>query len=292
MSRPVPVTIRDMTPADWPAVVDIYAAGIRSRLATFETSIPEWGQWNAAHLAAPRLIAESAGAIVGWAALNPVSGRAAYRGVAEVSVYVAPAAQRRGIGRELLATLIERADRAGLWTLQAAILARNVASIGLHERCGFRRIGHRERIAQLDGEWLDTLLLERRRRDGRPSAASAVVHEFIERINAHDVDGLLPCLSPDHRFIDSLGAVFVGRETLRQGWLAYFALVSDYRVSVHGMAETAAGLLLVGEAAGRSNGLAWTVPAAWRAVVRAGLVAEWQVYADNEPLRASLRPTT
>lgn len=268
MSRPAPVTIRDMTADDWPAVVDIYSAGIRSRLATFETSIPEWKEWNAAHLAAPRLIAESAGAIVGWAALNPVSARAAYRGVAEVSVYVAPSAQRRGIGRRLLAALVERADRAGLWTLQAGILARNVASIGLHERCGFRRIGHRERIAQLDGEWLDTVLLERRQPDGRAITASGtVVHGFIEHINAHDVEGLAACLSEDHRFIDSLGAVYVGRETLRQGWRAYFTLVSDYRVSVRALAETAA-------------------------VVRDGLLAEWQVYADNEPLRASLRAAT
>jgi ketosteroid isomerase-like protein len=125
-------------------------------------------------------------------------------------------------------------------------------------------------------------------------AASAVpvVQAFIERINAHDVEGLAACLSADHRFVDSLGAVFVGRETLRQGWQAYFALVHEYHVSVHALAELAAGVLLVGEAAGRSNGVAWAVPAAWRAVVRDGQVAEWQVYADNEPLRASLRPST
>ncbi len=116
-----------------------------------------------------------------------------------------------------------------------------------------------------------------------------VVRAFIERINAHDVEGLTECLSTDHRLIDSLGAIYVGRETLRQGWEAYFALVHDYHVSVHSLAELAAGVLLVGEAAGRSNGVAWTVPAAWRAVVRDGQVAEWQVYADNEPLRASLR---
>src|SRR5207245_1611170 len=100
-----------------------------------------------------------------------------------------------------------------------------------------------------------------------------------EHVNSHDVESLAACLSADHHFIDSLGAVFVGRETLRQGWQAYFTLVSDYHVSVHDMAELAAGILLVGEAGGRSNGVAWTVPAAWRAVVRDGQVAEWQVYA-------------
>jgi len=152
-----------MAPSDWPAVASIYGAGIQSRLATFETHVPDWSQWDAAHLAAPRLVAEEAGTIVGWAALSPVSSRAAYRGVAEVSVYVAPLAQRRGIGRELLLALISAADRADIWTLQATILARNGASIRLHERCGFRRVGHRERIAQLDGEWLDTVVFERRR---------------------------------------------------------------------------------------------------------------------------------
>lgn len=124
------------------------------------------------------------------------------------------------------------------------------------------------------------------------ASAVAVVRAFIERINAHDVEGLTACLSPDHRFIDSLGTVFGGRETLRHGWHAYFALVNDYHVSVHELAELPWGVLLVGEAAGRSNGVAWTVPTAWRAVVRNGQVAEWQVYADNEPLRASLRPPT
>ena len=123
-----------------------------------------------------------------------------------------------------------------------------------------------------------------------PPTAVPVVQAFIERINAHDVEGLAAFLSVDHHFIDSLGTVFVGRETLRQGWQAYFALVHEYNVSVHALAELAVGILLVGEAAGRSNGVAWTVPAAWRAVVRDGQVAEWQVYADNEPLRASLRP--
>jgi ketosteroid isomerase-like protein len=116
-----------------------------------------------------------------------------------------------------------------------------------------------------------------------------IVRAFIERINAHDVDGLSACLSEDHRFIDSLGAVLAGRETLRQGWGGYFQLVADYRVTIHEMAASDPSLLLVGTAAGHSAGVAWLIPAAWRAVVRAGQVAEWQVYADNEPLRASLR---
>jgi ketosteroid isomerase-like protein len=116
-----------------------------------------------------------------------------------------------------------------------------------------------------------------------------VVHAFIERINAHDVEGIAAALSPEHQFIDSLGTMFVGRETLRQGWRSYFALVADYHITVRDLVEARSGVLLVGEAAGRSGGVDWKVPAAWRAVVRDGQVAEWQVYADNEPLRASLR---
>ncbi len=119
--------------------------------------------------------------------------------------------------------------------------------------------------------------------------AAAVVQAFIDRINAHDVEGIAAALTVEHRFIDSLGAVFAGRETLRQGWRGYFALVADYQITVRELIEAPSGVFLVGEASGRSGGVAWKVPAAWRAVVLNGLVAEWQVYADNEPLRASLR---
>jgi ketosteroid isomerase-like protein len=116
-----------------------------------------------------------------------------------------------------------------------------------------------------------------------------VVREFIARINDHDVDGLSAVLTADHRFIDSLGSVFIGRETLRAGWADYFRLVSEYRITVDEFADGRSSLLLVGSVAGRSGGVDWAVPAAWRAVVRDGLIAEWQVYVDNEPLRASLR---
>jgi ketosteroid isomerase-like protein len=116
-----------------------------------------------------------------------------------------------------------------------------------------------------------------------------VVREFIARINDHDVDGLSAVLTADHRFIDSLGSVFIGRETLRAGWADYFRLVFEYRITVDEFAEGKSSLLLVGSVAGRSGGVDWTVPAAWRAVVRDDLIAEWQVYVDNEPLRASLR---
>jgi len=156
------LVLRNLLPADWPSVERIYAEGIASRMATFETRTPSWEEWDAGHLAAPRLVAEADGAMLGWAALSPVSRRTAYRGVAEVSVYVADRARRRGVGRALLAALVAQADAAGLWTLQATIFAENAPSIRLHEAAGFRLVGRRERIATLDGRWHDTVLYERR----------------------------------------------------------------------------------------------------------------------------------
>lgn len=156
------VDIIPMTAADWPAVRAIYEEGLATGHATFETSVPEWEAWNASKLAEPRLIARLGDQIAGWAALSPVSSRPVYRGVAEVSVYVASAAQRRGAGRALLQALIEASEVAGIWNLQASIFPENEASVGLHLSCGFRVVGRRERIACHHGIWRDTLLLERR----------------------------------------------------------------------------------------------------------------------------------
>jgi L-amino acid N-acyltransferase YncA len=154
--------IRAMQPHDWPAVREIYAQGIAGRMATFETAEPSWEDWDANHFVDLRLVAEENGAVVGWAALSPVSRRPCYAGVAEDSVYVAGEAQRRGVGAALLGRLLADADDAGFWTIQASIFADNVASIEFHKRCGFRVVGTRERIGQLDGVWRDTVLLERR----------------------------------------------------------------------------------------------------------------------------------
>jgi len=147
---------------DWPAVKTIYEQGIATRQATFETEAPAWEAWDAAHLPGLRLVAEEGGEVVGWAALSPVSRRACYAGVVEESVYVAEGARGRGIGITLLARLCSDADAAGIWMIQTAIFPENVASLELHRRCGFRVVGTRERIAQLDGVWRDTVLLERR----------------------------------------------------------------------------------------------------------------------------------
>jgi phosphinothricin acetyltransferase len=159
---PADLVLRTLEPADWPEVERIYAEGIATRMATFETATPSWEDWDAAHLAAPRLVAVLEDGMAAWAVLSPVSRRAVYRGVAEVSVYVAGSARRRGVGRALLEALLARADAAGLWTLQATIFAENGPSVRLHEAAGFRLVGRRERIAQLDGRWRDTVLYERR----------------------------------------------------------------------------------------------------------------------------------
>lgn len=156
------MTVRAMTAADWPAVRAIYEDGIATGHATFETSAPAWEQWDGDHLEACRLVAEDAGEVLGWAALTQVSGRCVYAGVAEVSIYVAPAAHGRGIGQRLLSALIDQSERAGLWTLQAGIFPENDASVALHERCGFRIVGRREKLGKTNGAWRDVLLLERR----------------------------------------------------------------------------------------------------------------------------------
>ncbi len=155
--------IRALEAADWPRVAEIYADGIATGLATFETECPSWVEWDAAHLACCRLVARRAGKIAGWAALSPVSPRRCYAGVAEASVYVAANARRQGVGRALLQALIRESEEHGIWTLQGATLAENAASLHLQAACGFRVVGRRVRIAMLHGVWRDTILTERRR---------------------------------------------------------------------------------------------------------------------------------
>jgi phosphinothricin acetyltransferase len=150
-----------MTIDDWPAVRAIYEEGIATGLGTFETAAPSWEQWNAARLPHSRFVAREQG-VIGWAALSPVSQRSCYAGVAEVGVYVAASARGQGVGRALLEALIDSSEAHGIWTLQGATIAENAASLALQERCGFRVIGWRERIARLDGVWRDTVLTERR----------------------------------------------------------------------------------------------------------------------------------
>lgn len=162
MSKTAVPVVQPMQPADWPSVRAIYQQGINTGQATFETQAPSWESWDQSHHPFGRLVARLEGEIVGWAALSPVSRRAVYAGVAEVSVYVAEEQRARGVGRTLLRALILESLEHGIWTLQASILPENEASVGLHQSCGFRVVGRRERIARQFGVWRDVLLLERR----------------------------------------------------------------------------------------------------------------------------------
>lgn len=165
-------TVIPMQPHDWSAVREIYGEGIATGNATFETELPSWEKWDAGHRKDCRLVAVDAAdtsanvngrsTILGWAALSPVSGRHVYRGVAEVSVYVAANTRGRGVGKALLSALIRESEAVGIWTLQAGIFPENTASITLHKSCGFYEVGVRRHIGKLGSTWRDVLLLERR----------------------------------------------------------------------------------------------------------------------------------
>ncbi len=156
------IVIEPMQVTDWEDVRRIYLEGIVTKNATFETDAPSWDDWDTAHLNQCRLVARLDGQVVGWAALSPVSSRCVYAGVAEERVYIAASARGQGVGKTLLKALIERSEAAGFWTLEGGMFPENTASIALHKACGFREIGWREHIGQIDGVWRDTVLMERR----------------------------------------------------------------------------------------------------------------------------------
>jgi len=154
--------ILPMKPEHWIAVKEIYEEGIATGNATFETESPSWEKWNASHLPFARIIAEQENEILGWAALSKVSDRCVYEGVAEVSVYVKSSARGKGVGSQLLNSLIKESEENNIWTLTAGIFPENVSSIHIHEKSGFRILGRRERIGKMKSKWRDTLQLERR----------------------------------------------------------------------------------------------------------------------------------
>lgn len=160
---PADVTVRALHDGDWTAVRRIYGEGIATGIASFETTVPSRDTLDATWLPGHRWVAEIGGAVVGWAAARPVSPHDHATGIAETVVYVAEAHRRRGVGKALIGKQVMGADDAGLWTLQASILTENRAAIALHHAAGYRTVGVRERIAQRDGVWHDTMLLERRR---------------------------------------------------------------------------------------------------------------------------------
>jgi len=154
--------IEKLTEKHWPEVRVIYESGLATGNANFSNKVPDWDEWDKTHVKNCRLVATENGEVLGWAALTAISDHCVFAGVAEVSVYIAENSRGKGIGKQLLSDLIERSEENNFWTLESRIFAENLASLKIHEENGFRIVGSRERIGQLNGVWRDTLLLERR----------------------------------------------------------------------------------------------------------------------------------
>lgn len=151
-----------MLESDSKQVLEIYRQGIETGNATFETQPPSWEAFDLGHSQVGRFVASISDEVVGWVAMMPSSQRCAYIGVAEFSVYVSPTHRGKGIGLALLESLIDSAERDGIWTLTSGILRENTASLRLHEKAGFRVIGYQEKVAKLNGVWRDVVRIERR----------------------------------------------------------------------------------------------------------------------------------
>lgn len=188
--------IRPLTKADYSQVAQIYLEGLNTGVASFETKVPTWEQWDAKFLPQCRFVATYKAEVIGWCALSAVSKRAVYRGVAEDTIYLSAKHRGKGLGRILLNHLIIASEAAGFWTLQAGIFPQNKASILLHENCGFRRVGVRKQIAQRNGVWYDNILMERRTNLSQSmknilvlctgnSCRSQMAHGYLKQLLAH-----------------------------------------------------------------------------------------------------------
>jgi len=156
------MNIEKLSEKHWPEVKAIYESGVATGNANFSHNIPDWSEWDKTHVKNCRLVAIEDSGVLGWAALTAISDSCVFAGVAEVSVYIAEGSRSKGIGKKLLSELVKLSEKNNLWTLESRIFIENLASIKIHEENGFRIIGSRERIGQLNGVWRDTLLLERR----------------------------------------------------------------------------------------------------------------------------------
>jgi len=156
------MNIEPLTEKHWPEVKAIYLSGVATGNANFSFAEPEWAGWDKTHVSNCRFVITENNKVLGWAALTAIHDQCVFAGVAEVSIYIAEQARGKGIGKQLLRTLIDESEKNNFWTLEARIFPENIASIKIHEENGFRIIGSRERIGQLKGVWRDTLLLERR----------------------------------------------------------------------------------------------------------------------------------
>jgi phosphinothricin acetyltransferase len=151
-----------MTALDSIRVLEIYKMGIETRNATFETEVPSWEDWDNKHLIHSRFVYIENEKVLGWAALSAVSARPAYKGVAEISIYIDTDFRAKGIGSQLMEKVIKSSEENGIWTLNSSVFPENTATLKLHEKFGFRIIGFKEKVARLDGKWRNTILLERR----------------------------------------------------------------------------------------------------------------------------------
>ena len=122
------------------------------------------------------------------------------------------------------------------------------------------------------------------------TSSAATIRRFIQRINAHDADGIVALCTPGHVFTDSLGHRMIGRAALVPAWKGYFALFPNYHVHVSRLLASGGVVAVFGSAGGTLAGAesdaasSWSIPAAFRAVIRNGRVAQWQVFADNKPV--------
>ena len=154
--------IKPITKDNFSEVIEIYKQGLATNIATFQNDSPQWEEWDKGHLDFCRISIYDNDKMVGWASLTPVSSRCVYAGVAEVSIYIAKDERGKGVGKTLLAELIQQSEENGIWTLQSGIFAENESSIKLHEKCEFRLVGYREKIGKKNGVWKDNVLMERR----------------------------------------------------------------------------------------------------------------------------------
>lgn len=156
-------TIKNMTKEHWEEVKEIYLEGIETKLATFQQNAPTWEEWDSSHIKSCRLVACLNNKVIGWVALSPCSSRSFYSGVAEVSIYIRSSYKGNHVGESLLKKLINLSEENGFWTLESLIIKENIPSIKLHEKCGFRTVGFREKLGKMNGEkWMDVVIMEKR----------------------------------------------------------------------------------------------------------------------------------
>lgn len=155
--------VRPFVKMDFDCVQEIYQQGIDSGIATFQTEVKSWADWDASFLHDCRLVLlNESNRVCGWAALSPVSNRCCYAGVAEVTIYMAIDSRGFGGGEKLLNALVACSEKQGFWTLKAGIFEQNKASIRVHQKCGFYLLGTQKRLGRLGNQWINVVAMERR----------------------------------------------------------------------------------------------------------------------------------